>query len=84
MKPITVYTDREASGGGDFHYVIGSSLVGPGHGRTPEHERNGLLDSWIKYSKPRQERQSHFSPTDLEFAEKHLFHKMMETFGYDK
>lgn len=82
MKPHHVYSDRDVSGGGNFHYVVGSSLTGPGHGS--KNPLNGLLESWIKYAKPMKEREKKFSSRDLEFVEQYLDKPMAETLGYTK
>lgn len=80
MKPHHVYSDRDKSGGGHFHYVVGSSLSGPGHGS--KNPLNGLLESWIKYAKPLDQRKSKFSKADLDFTEKALDQEMTRVMGY--
>ena len=63
---------------GLFHYVIDSAKTGPGHG--PGAKRNGLLDAWIKYGKPRD--YTPFRPSDLEFIEQHIDHQIMSDLGW--
>lgn len=58
---------------GYFHYVIDSAKVGPGHG--PDTHRNGLVDAYSKYGKPRDF--SKLSPNDLEFMEKTFDKRLM-------
>jgi len=63
---------------GLFHYVIDSALVGKGHGAAQK--RNGLIDAWIKYGKPRK---FAFSESDMEYSERHLDKEMMDIFHWD-
>lgn len=63
---------------GIFHYVIDSALTGAGHGGAQK--RNGLIDAWIKYGKPRN---ITFSASDMKYAESHLDTDMMETFRWN-
>lgn len=88
MEPQQVYTDQEkaakttgGAGHNSFHYVVGSSLSGPGHGGT-SNPKNGLLEAWIKYYKPRKERIRSFSASDYKFAEQELDKRMTNYFGY--
>mmetsp|Transcript_7689 Transcript_7689/g.10977 ORF Transcript_7689/g.10977 Transcript_7689/m.10977 type:complete len:448 (-) Transcript_7689:7-1350(-) len=81
MKPHQVYSDKDQlAHGSDFHYVVGSSLNGPGHGRA--NPRHGLIDAWIKYAKVREERTSKFSKSDYIFSEQNLDKRMTKFFGY--
>lgn len=64
---------------GLFHYVIDSAKTGPGHG--PGKKRNGLLDAWIRYGRPRDF--SKFSKSDLEFADQAVDREIMEALRWD-
>eukprot|EP00548_Thalassiothrix_antarctica_P015026 CAMPEP_0194175832 /NCGR_PEP_ID=MMETSP0154-20130528/9831_1 /TAXON_ID=1049557 /ORGANISM="Thalassiothrix antarctica, Strain L6-D1" /LENGTH=404 /DNA_ID=CAMNT_0038889801 /DNA_START=188 /DNA_END=1402 /DNA_ORIENTATION=+ len=80
LGPLSIYSDKEASVG-DFHYVVGSAVVGKGHGPVDNH-RNGIVDSWIKYSKPRSQQKEKFSSTDLGFIQKVIDRNMTNFFDY--
>ncbi|KAL7470508.1 hypothetical protein ACHAXS_010759 [Conticribra weissflogii] len=62
---------------GTFHYVVRSAKAGMGHG--PVSERNGLVDSWIRYSgDPRK----NYDDETVTIVEEVLDPTMVDTFGY--
>ncbi len=69
--------DRDVPDDGTFHYVVRSAKTGPAHG--PASQRNGLMDSWAKYSvNPRDE----YSEEDARIALDILDPLLLKTFGY--
>merc|ERR1712238_230393 len=79
LGPLQVYSDRDVSVVGDFHYVVGSAVVGKGHGMN---HRNGIVDAWIKYSKPRHTQRERYSTSDLDFTRKVVDRDMTAFFKY--
>lgn len=63
---------------GSFHYVVRSAKAGSGHG--PASQRNGLIDSWIKYGSidPKGE----YSAEDVKLAEEVLDPFITNEMGY--
>jgi len=61
-----------------FHYVVRSAKAGFGHG--PASQRNGLIDSWLRYGSgdPRDD----YSEDDVHIASDVLDPIIMKTFGY--
>ncbi|KAL9188422.1 hypothetical protein ACHAXT_006800 [Thalassiosira profunda] len=61
-----------------FHYVVRSAKAGIGHG--PASQRNGLIDSWLRYgsSDPTDD----FSKEEVDIAKEALDPSIMNTFGY--
>mmetsp|Transcript_11154 Transcript_11154/g.23526 ORF Transcript_11154/g.23526 Transcript_11154/m.23526 type:complete len:460 (-) Transcript_11154:18-1397(-) len=62
---------------GKFHYVVRSAKAGMGHG--PASQRNGLVDSWIRYSDDPRKNYDKETVTSVEDV---LDSTMVETFGY--
>jgi hypothetical protein len=61
-----------------FHYVVRSAKTGGGHG--PASQRNGLIDSWVRYGKsdPRNE----YNDEATRIAEDALDQLIVKAFGY--
>lgn len=61
-----------------FHYVVRSAKTGGGHG--PASQRNGLIDSWVRYGKsdPRNE----YDDESAGIAEEALDKLIVKAFGY--
>ena len=79
LGPLKVNSDRDVSVG-DFQYVVRSAVVGKGHGMN---HRNGIVDAWIKYSKPRQTQREHYSTSDLNFTRTVVDRDMTAFFRYE-
>ena len=63
---------------GTFHYVVRSAKAGVGHG--PASQRNGLIDSWVRYG--RDNPKDEYSESEIQVAKEILDPWIMETFEY--
>jgi hypothetical protein len=63
---------------GKFHYVVRSAKAGIGHG--PASQRNGLIDSWVRYGSDNPK--DSYSELDKQIANDILDPWIMDTFEY--
>lgn len=63
---------------GTFHYVVRSAKAGMGHG--PASQRNGLIDSWVRYGS--DDPKVAYSSFDVQVAKEVLDPWIMDTFEY--
>jgi hypothetical protein len=63
---------------GTFHYVVRSAKAGMGHG--PASQRNGLIDSWVRYGS--DDPKAAYSSFDVQVAKEVLDPWIMDTFEY--
>jgi len=70
--------DDQDVAAGAFHYVVRSAKAGAGHG--PASQRNGLVDSWIRYGgrDPRDD----YAAEEARAAEALLDPRLVRAFGY--